>query len=97
EWDAQNVQAAFDSGLIDETTTPQKRFRPDDALTGGEFVSFMIRSLHPLGERDISMADCQQEAQTLGLLWEDYAADQPVSRADCVAALVKLMDIAGED
>ncbi len=94
EWDAQNVQAAYDSGLIDESTTPDRRFRPDDALTGGEFLSFMVRSLHPLTERNISMKDCEQEAKELGLLWEGYEADLPVNRADCAAALVDLMEIA---
>ncbi|MBN2221106.1 MAG: hypothetical protein JW708_02795, partial [Vallitaleaceae bacterium] len=35
EYDAGNVQAAIDEELIDETTTLEDRFRPDDALTGG--------------------------------------------------------------
>ncbi len=94
EWDAGNIQAAYDSGLIDTSTTPDGRFRPDDALTGGEFVSIMIRSLHPLDEREIPMEDCEREAEKMGLLWENYIADEPVNRADCTAALVKLMDLA---
>ncbi|MCD7752812.1 MAG: GDSL-type esterase/lipase family protein [Lachnospiraceae bacterium] len=94
EWDAGNIQAAFDSGLIDETTTPDRHFRPDDPLTCAEFVSFMVRSLHPVEEREISMEDCEREAKKLGLLWDGYMADQPVGRADCAAALVDLMEIA---
>ncbi len=94
EWDAGNIQAAYDSGLVDETTTPDRRFRPDDPLTGAELLSFMIRSLHPVAERDISMTDCERQARDLGLLWDGYDKDAPVGRADCTAALVDLMNIA---
>lgn len=93
EWDASAVQAAEDAGLIDETTTPFERFRPDDALTGGELVSFMVRSLHPLGERNIPMWECEREARGLGLLWEAYGRNRPVNRLDCTVALVHLMNL----
>ncbi|MCD8327216.1 MAG: GDSL-type esterase/lipase family protein [Lachnospiraceae bacterium] len=93
EWDAGNIQAAYDSGLIDASTTPDRRFRPDDGLTGGELASIMVRSLHPLGEREISMEDCEKEAEKLGLLWDGYSAGRWVNRADCTAALVNLMDV----
>lgn len=50
EFDAQNVQTALDAGLVDETTTPEDRFRPDDGLTCGELAEFMVRSLQPEGK-----------------------------------------------
>ena len=97
EWDASAVQAAVDANLIDGTTTPQDRFRPDDALTGGELVSFMIRSLHPLEEREIPMWECERQARSLGLLWEEYGPLRPVNRLDCTVALVRLMNLKKEE
>lgn len=97
EFDAQNVQAALDANLIDESTTPDNRFRPDDALTGGELVSMMVRSLHAPAERNISMTECERQAKSLGLLWEDYSSNQPVNRLDATVALVRLMNVTKEE
>lgn len=96
EFDSQNVQAALDGGLIDESTTPDDRFRPDDALTGGELVSFMVRSLHKPGEREISLYECERQARSLGLLWEGYGRNAWVNRLDCTVALVHMMNL-GQD
>lgn len=93
EYDAQNVQAAIDANLIDETTTPNDRFRPDDGLTGGELVSFIIRNLHEFGDRDYNLAECEQQAKSLGLIWEGYEKDKKVNRADCTVALVHMMNV----
>jgi len=93
EWDASNVQAALDAKLIDETTTPNDRFRPDDGLTGGELLSFIIRSLHRLNDRDYNIAECEGQAKSLGLIWEGYGRDVKVNRADCTVALVHMLNI----
>jgi lysophospholipase L1-like esterase len=93
EWDASNVQAALDGKLIDETTTPSDRFRPDDGLTGGELLSFIIRSLHELEDRDYNLAECEQQARSLGLTWEGYERNKKVNRADCTVALVRMMNV----
>jgi lysophospholipase L1-like esterase len=93
EWDASNVQAAIDAELIDETTTPNHRFRPDDGLTGEELLSFIIRNLHKLGDRDYNLAECEQQARSLGLIWEGYEGSKKVNRADCTVALVHMMNI----
>ncbi len=97
EWDAQNVQAAIDGELIDEVTTPNDRFRPDDGLTGGELLSFIIRSVHKLGDRAYTIAECEQQAKSLGLLWEGYGRDIKVNRADCTVALVRMMNVTSEE
>lgn len=97
EFDASSVQAALDAGLIDEETTPNDRFRPDDGLTGGELLSFIVRSLHEKGEREINMTDCEQQARSLGLVWEGYNRDAAVNRADCTAALVHMMNVTEEE
>lgn len=93
EWDAQFVQAALDAELIDETTTANENFRPDDGLTGGELLSFIIRNLHELGDRDYNFAECEQQAKSLGLIWEGYERDKKVNRADCTVALVHMMNV----
>ena len=76
-------------------TTPDHRFRPDDALTGGELVSMMIRSLKPLSERALPMDECERQARLLGLVWEGYEKNSPVNRLDTTVALVKLMKLQG--
>ncbi|ODM02517.1 rhamnogalacturonan acetylesterase [Eisenbergiella tayi] len=91
EFDAGNVQAAWDVGLIDEKTTPDDRFRPDDGLTCGELVSFMVRSLQPEAERNMEIEACEEMAAGLGLLWDGYCRESKANRADCTAALVRLM------
>ena len=97
EFDAGNVQAALDGNLIDPVTTPDHRFRPDDALTGGELVSMMIRSLKPLSERALPMDECERQARLLGLVWEGYEKNSPVNRLDTTVALVKLMKLQGSE
>ena len=97
EFDSQNVQAALDGGLIDEATTPDDRFRPDDALTGGELLSFIVRSLHEPGHRDIDMDECERQAKGLGLIWEGYGRNTRVNRLDCTAALVHMMNLGRQE
>ena len=47
EYDAEQIQAAWDENLIDPETTPDDRFRPDDPLTLGELISFTVRGIPP--------------------------------------------------
>lgn len=97
EWDAQNVQAALDANLIDKETTKDSRFRPDDALTGGELLSMMVRSLHPAEDREWTIPQCERQADGLGLIWEGYERDGAVNRADCTVALVHMMNLTAEE
>jgi lysophospholipase L1-like esterase len=97
EFDAQYVQAALDEELIDETTTPDDCFRPDDALTGGELLSFLVRSLHQPGQRNLDLFTCERQAGSLGLIWEGYESNAPVNRADCAVALVRRMNVSREE
>lgn len=97
EFDASAVQAALDAELIDETTTPDCRFRPDDGLTGGELVSFIVRNLHEPGDRNLSLPECERQAKSLGLIWEGYGRYEKVNRADCTVALVHMMNVTAEE
>lgn len=93
EFDASGVQAAIDANLIDEATTPNDRFRPDDGITGGELMSIIVRSLHEPGDRDYSVWECEQQAKGLGFVWKGYERDKKADRVDCTIALVRMMNI----
>ena len=93
EFDAQFVQMALDADLVDPATVPGDRFRPDDLLTCGELMSFIVRSLHPEGERDWDIPSCEYQADSLGLIWEDYKCTDPVNRVDCAVTLVRMMQL----
>lgn len=95
EFDAKLVQAALDAALIDEQTTPDDRFRPDDNLTEGELVSFVVRAMQRPGKRNLSIARCETIADEKGLLWAGYRRERPGTRLQCVAALLWLMEQAG--
>lgn len=67
EWDSGYVQALVDENLIDEITLKRVGdklfFRPDDALSYGEYASFIIRFMEKdKSKRNISMEDCLRKA-----------------------------------
>lgn len=95
EFDAGLVQAALDADLIDECTTPDERFRPDDSLTEGELISFVIRAVRQREKRKLSIKQCEAEAMREGLMWEDYQQENRGNRLQCIAALVWLMKRSG--
>ena len=91
EFDAKLVQAALDENLIDENTTLDDKFRPDDFLCEGELVSFVMRAVHKPEERNLSMEQCEAEALREGSLWEGYQRENRVNRLQSVVILVWLM------
>lgn len=97
EFDANNVQAAIDEKLIDEMTTMNDRFRPDEGITGIELVSFIIRALHQPGDREYNLLECEQQGRSLGLLWEGYERNKKVTRVECISALVDMMNLSSEE
>lgn len=97
EYDAEKVQLALEEEFIDDITTPEDRFRPDDGISGGELLSFVIRSLHPKGQRNLSIIECERQAQILGLIWEGYDKNKEVNRADCMAVLVHMAKLLPEE
>ncbi len=73
EWDSGFVQALIDENLIDDITIKKDRdrlyFRPDDALSYGEYASFIIRFMEKDKEkRNISMEDCLRKAHELDII-----------------------------
>ncbi len=94
EWDSSYVEACIDENLIDESTVSRSRFRPDDALTYGEFASFVIRGMKPnVSDRDIPLGECMKKALELNLIPANAVSDKAISRADCYKGLVILMDL----
>lgn len=93
EWDAAYVQAAIDANLIDPTTVSADQIRLDDPLTGQELLSFVIRNLQPLSQRELSLRDCEEKATHLGLIWPNYVATAPVDRLTCLLTVVHTTEI----
>jgi hypothetical protein len=94
EWDSSYVQACIDEGLIDKTTVNNGRFRPDEALTNGEFASFVVRGLaKSVSEREINMESCFNKAISLKLVSSKAIPSEAITRAQCYAGLVKVMEI----
>lgn len=94
EWDSSYVQTCIEENLIDPTTTPNDRFRPDDPLTQAEYASFLIRGMAKTAkEREISLEDAFSKAIELGFLPNNAAANQIITRADCYKGLVRLMEL----
>lgn len=89
EFDAEQIQMALDEGLIDPVTTPEKRFRPDDAINLGELVSFAVRGAKMREEREMGMEECFREAEKWGWM-EGLGEDRGrrVTRGECVGMVV---------
>ena len=96
EWDSSYVQTCIEENFIDPDTVPDGRFRPDEALTRGEFASFIIRGMQKnILERNISLDDCMKQAIQNGILSEEGEKENRICRADCYAGLVRVMEIMG--
>lgn len=91
EYDAEQIQAAWDENLIDPETTPDDRFRPDDPLTLGELISFTVRAFRPKQQRRIGSLECIREAEKLGWI-KDTCQDmnRVVTRAEAIQMTVNL-------
>ncbi|WP_022776773.1 GDSL-type esterase/lipase family protein [Butyrivibrio sp. AE3009] len=73
EWDSGYVQALIDENLIDDITIKRigdkQFFRPDDALSYGEYASFLIRFMEKdKSKRNISMEECLKKAYDLDII-----------------------------
>jgi hypothetical protein len=94
EWDSGYVQACIEENLIDATTVSGGRFRPNDALTVGEFASFVIRGLQKVKEeREIDTRFCFEKAKEMGVVSVNSLCDEYISRADCYVGLVRVMEV----
>ncbi len=93
EWDAAYVQAAIDAQLIDPATISDDQIRLDDPLTGQELLSFVVRNLQPITQRQLSLRACEKIATQLGLIWPNYSATAPVDRLTCLLTLVHATEI----
>lgn len=94
EWDSAYVQACIEENLIDLSTTPDKRFRPDEPLTQEEYSNFLVRGLQTDKLlRNLSLAETFSTAKNLGFVKANVLPKDYIKRADCYAGLVKLMDL----
>lgn len=74
--------------MIDPATITADQIRLDDPLTGQELISFVIRNLQPLNQRELSLRACEKIAAQLGLLWSNYNTTAPVDRLTCLLTVV---------
>ena len=95
EWDSSFAQTCINENLIDEKTTPNHYFRPDDDLTFAEYASFLIRGLEKEQDRRkmIALNDCFQKAKALKLIPCDCMENDAITRATCYQGLVRLMEL----
>ena len=94
EWDSSYAQTCVEENLIDETTVPNDRFRPNDALTQSEFASFIIRGIQPNADaRNLSMEECFTKAKDMNLLPDNCSPNAIITRADCYTGLASLMEL----
>ncbi|MGI6106515.1 MAG: GDSL-type esterase/lipase family protein [Lachnospiraceae bacterium] len=97
EWGSDFVQTCLNEHLLDLSTVPDDRFRPDDPLTAGEFADFAVRALLPADRRDQqTIAASLAEAVREGLVPAGVTENQSLCRADCYAGLVRLMELEQE-
>lgn len=94
EWDSAYVQTCIEENLIDLSTTPNRRFRPDNPLTQEEYANFLVRGLQAdKSYRNLSLAETFYTAKNLGFIKENVFPKDYIKRADCYAGLVKLMNL----
>lgn len=94
EWDSSFVQTCIEENLIDPSTTPHNKFRPNDALTNGEFASFVIRGMKDTSAtRNLPFEVCYEDAKKIGLLGSNADIKCYITRAQCYKGLVVLCNL----
>lgn len=109
EWDSSFIETCVQENLIDERTTPNDLFRPDDPLTYAEFASLCERGMeHEVLRRpDLGLSECLHRAVVDGIVPPDAVYVDPagfdtnditdggcaITRADVYAGLCRVMEI----
>lgn len=109
EWDSSFVETCVQENLIDERTTPNDLFRPDDPLTYAEFASLCERGMEKevLKRPDLGMSECLHRAVVDGIVPPEAVYVDPqgfdtdditdggcaITRADVYAGLCRVMEI----
>ncbi|MCR4637023.1 GDSL-type esterase/lipase family protein [Butyrivibrio fibrisolvens] len=109
EWDSSFVETCVQENLIDENTTPNDMFRPDDPLTYAEFASLCERGMEKevLKRPDLGLSECLHRAVADGIVPPEAVyidpssfdssditdGGCPITRADVYAGLCRVMEI----
>lgn len=108
EFDAEQIQAALDSALLDDGCVESGRFRPDDGLRLIELCDMVLRARLPFEQRgSVCFAQGLRQAEALGLAdmpgmaglcgspghFAGAAAWRPVTRLQALSALVWLREL----
>ena len=109
EWDSAFVETCVEENLIDETTTPNDMFRPDEPLTYAEFASLCERGMESerLKRPELGISECLHRAVADGIVPPEAVYVAPTSfdssditdggcaitRADVYSGLCRVMEI----
>ena len=109
EWDSSFIETCVEENLIDERTTPNDLFRPDDPLTYAEFASLCERGMEPevLKRPELGLSECLHRAVVDGIVPAEAVYVDPsgfdtnditdggcaITRADVYAGLCRVMEI----
>ena len=98
EWIAGYVQGLINRDLIDPETIKQQGkelyFRPDDALTFGEFAEFMVNIYE---KKNLSMDEAMAKAIRLGIFdGMDPQKNANVNRGEVYTALARCVELCGK-
>jgi hypothetical protein len=96
DWESDLISTSKSENLIDETSTPNNLFRPDDFITGEEAVSMIVRALQPKAQRELPMEKCLYEAERLGLYYEGFEAKSMIPRGKIYRLLVSMMELSDD-
>lgn len=88
EWDSAFVQTCIDYNLIDDATTTNFMFRPDDSLTYEEYASFLMRGMK---KGICTLNDSFEQTKSLNLIPSECNPKSYITRAKCYQGLVRLM------
>ena len=111
EWDSSFIETCVQENLIDEITTPNDLFRPDDPLTYAEFASLCERGMEKevLKRPDLGLCECLHRAVADSIIPADAVYTDPsdfittditdggcpITRADVYAGLSRVLEIMG--
>ena len=109
EWDSSYVETCIQENLIDEMTTPDDLFRPDDPLTYAEFASLCERGMEKevLKRPDLGLSECLHKAIADGIISSEAVYIEPsdfdtekitdggcaITRGEIYAGLYRVMEI----
>lgn len=98
EWDSGYIQACLDAHLLEEPSYADESpalFLPDEPSTAGYLALLAIRGLEADAPRRLLLTadECLKRAQKLNIVPDGISAEKALTRAECYAGLVRIMEL----